>query len=538
MRLFSSLAALYIHPQNLLAMLPCRFWKSALFLGVVLLFAPQAEAQTKDVTWRLDRVTCHEVGAVLSYEGSVQASGGEWRAVLGNLPSDIDVSSAQIELPDGMQLVAVNKTTPLPDVADDVAYLSKQADAKRLALGLELALLEAVDQERAYLEANRSIGGGGEVLLVDDVEEMRHYLAQRFQELALDRVDIATNVAALEKEVASADRDLQMLLNEAAQPTHALELVMSGQGRGLARVHVATQQAGWVSSYDVSWEESKGQLRLERFARVVQTTGEDWSQVALELRTGQPMGLNPVPQVRPQLQSADRASYDGYCANVQWVNSRLQDAGARQDVLRGQGALASNWEMEADQRVSVAGNGDAARVWLDAHALDATPRWTARPQTSETALRSCHTKSWMDIRALSGEGRIFQENAMVGVLPLNMPSWGDSLVVQLGMDDGVRSTTELRADESGTRRLSGKRVVEQVRVVKVHNQGSSVATVDVVEQLPLGGDMEVEAEAGGMWDASTGEVRWPAVQVPASGSWEATLRVRIVVPKNGSVVGL
>ncbi|MGB1577820.1 MAG: hypothetical protein ACPG9S_07365, partial [Flavobacteriales bacterium] len=142
------------------------------------------------------------------------------------------------------------------------------------------------------------------------------------------------------------------------------------------------------------------------------------------------------------------------------------------------------------------------------------------------------------IRALSGEGRIFQENAMVGVLPLNMPSWGDSLVVQLGMDDGVRSTTELRADESGTRRLSGKRVVEQVRVVKVHNQGPSVATVDVVEQLPLGGDMEVEAEAGGMWDASTGEVRWPAVQVPASGSWEATLRVRIVVPKNGSVVGL
>ena len=141
---------------------------------------------------------------------------------------------------------------------------------------------------------------------------------------------------------------------------------------------------------------------------------------------------------------------------------------------------------------------------------------------------------------LSGEGRMFQGNAMVGVLPLNMPSWGDSLNIELGFDDNVRATMALLQEESGTRMLSGKRVVEQVRALTVHNYGKAVATVDVVEELPMaaGWDIQVEPSSGGVWDANTGEVTWPGVQVPASGTWEATIRVRIVVPKRGSVVGL
>ena len=52
---------------------------------------------------------------------------------------------------------------------------------------------------------------------------------------------------------------------------------------------------------------------------------------------------------------------------------------------------------------------------------------------------------------------------------MNMPAWGDSLVVQLGLDDQIRSTTKLVADESGTKKLTGKHIVEQVRTIQVFN---------------------------------------------------------------------
>ena len=440
-----------------------------------------------------------------------------------------------------MRLVAINKSTTLPDASDDLAWMAKQVEAKRLALDLEQALLFALDQERAYLEANRHIGGGQEVLLVDDVEEMRHYLAQRHQELALDRVDIASNVRSLETQLAAATADFDAFQLESQTTLHALELVVSGKGRGKARIEVATARAGWVSSYDVSWDENEAQLQISRFARVVQTTGQPWKNVALELRTGQPLRGAVRRQFKAQLQSRAEVSYDGYCANVQWVNSGLSDARARQDVLTGQGALASNWRMAVADKVDVAGTGEAARVFLDAQKVEATPRWEARPATSEEAIRACDTHAWMGLKMLSGEGRMFQGNAMVGVLPLNMPSWGDSLHVELGFDDGVRTTATLLQDESGTRRMSGKRVIEQVRLIAVHNAGKENKTVRVVEDLPMapGWEMEVEATGGGVWDADAGEVTWLEAEVPADGVWEAKVSIRIVVPKRGGhVVGL
>ncbi|MEC8113763.1 MAG: DUF4139 domain-containing protein, partial [Bacteroidota bacterium] len=230
------------------------------------------------------------------------------RVLLEGLPEDVDVAHAKVELPAGIALVSINKVKTAPDVADDVAWLTKQVDARRLALDLELALLHSLDQERAYLEANRSIGSENEVLLVDDVEEMRHYLAQKHQELALRRVDIASNVRDLELQLQSAESDLAALKAEATREMHGLELVLAGEGRGSIELEVATQRAGWVSSYDVSWDDQTGQLDVRRYARVVQTTGMDWDDVALELRTGQPIGTIAPRRSRSEIEMREGAA--------------------------------------------------------------------------------------------------------------------------------------------------------------------------------------------------------------------------------------
>ena len=65
----------------------------------------------------------------------------------------------------------------------------------------------------------------------------------------------------------------------------------------------------------------------------------------------------------------------------------------------------------------------------------------------------------MELAMLSGEGRVFRGNTMVGGVPVNMPAWGDSLVVALGRDQEVRVKRSMLQDESGTRRWSGKTVV-------------------------------------------------------------------------------
>jgi hypothetical protein len=145
----------------------------------------------------------------------------------------------------------------------------------------------------------------------------------------------------------------------------------------------------------------------------------------------------------------------------------------------------------------------------------------------------------MDAGFLSGEGRVFQDGAMLGVMPLNMPSWGDSLNVRLGADETVRIARALLRDESGTKRLSGKTVVKQVRQLQVFNLEPSVASVSVVETLPWssGWDVSVEPSAGGVYDKDTGEVRWDGVQVDQDMPWTAEVVLKVVLPKGQALVG-
>ena len=109
----------------------------------------------------------------------------------------------------------------LPDLESVLDVAHKDVEGRTLALELEEALLQALDQERVFLEYNRSIGGDGEVLLVDDVEEMRHYLAQKHRELSLERVDLVSNIRAggwLDE----ARRTLRALEARAASPSASL----------------------------------------------------------------------------------------------------------------------------------------------------------------------------------------------------------------------------------------------------------------------------------------------------------------------------
>ena len=146
----------------------------------------------------------------------------------------------------------------------------------------------------------------------------------------------------------------------------------------------------------------------------------------------------------------------------------------------------------------------------------------------------------MDVRMLSGEGRMFDGRVMMGVLPVNMPAWGDSLNIELGFDGLVRATSQLKRRGSGTKKSSGKRVLNQERAIKVFNDGQEPATVEVVETIPTGEgwNMEVTPTMGGVWDMERREVRWANVTVPPQGSWEAEVAVRIALPKGASVIGL
>ena len=290
----------------------CRIFSiEALFLALLCTFSFIVLAQSNEVDWNLDRVTCHEVGAVLTFNAMLNGAANAQTIRLSGLPSDVDVANAQIALPDGMRLISTKRFAADADMDAAISRQEKQVEARRLALDLEMALLAALNQEQAFLEANRNIAGN-DILLVDDVEEMRNYVVERHEALELERVDLKSNIRGLERVLADEEAALAELLAGAQTPSHTLELVVAGGGSGLAEIRVATQQAGWVSSYDLAWNDQEGTLNLGRYAQVIQTTGTDWRNVQLELRTGRPLGMTSRTQERPKLHKSEEVAFGGY----------------------------------------------------------------------------------------------------------------------------------------------------------------------------------------------------------------------------------
>jgi hypothetical protein len=56
-----------------------------------------------------------------------------------------------------------------------------------------------------------------------------------------------------------------------------------------------TAHAGWVPSYDLKVESVSKPLKLIQKARIIQTTGFDWSQVKLNLSTSYPSQHGDAP---------------------------------------------------------------------------------------------------------------------------------------------------------------------------------------------------------------------------------------------------
>ena len=78
-------------------------------------------------------------------------------------------------------------------------------------------------------------------------------------------------------------------------------------GRGNAVVQVATQRAGWVSSYDVSWDDRKASW-TSAYARVVKPRA-GLVRRGIGVAPGQPLEHAQRRSVKPQLVSAADVTY-------------------------------------------------------------------------------------------------------------------------------------------------------------------------------------------------------------------------------------
>ncbi|MEN0062780.1 MAG: mucoidy inhibitor MuiA family protein [Myxococcota bacterium] len=488
--------------------------------------APNSELQ--DITVFLDhaRVTRTQRLTLAAGRHTVRFEG---------LPLALRPEGIDARIIDGFGRVAsVELLSGQGDVESTGAITQVRDDAKELArkLGQVQDRIEALLAKRAYLRRAVLPNQASQSPVVRELRDMMDYVGSAERTLA---EELRTQ-EQLAEELGDA---LRPLLTRLADPLATGRTVKVGVEVDdpkpiTVALRYAVSGASWRPAYDARL--LGGEVVLEQFGVVRQSTGEAWTDARLELSTAavSPAGERPPltpwvlggPGVATQVEVGagvfTEVGIDATAASQGLIASDLQAE------VRGNGALV----FAIEGRRTIKGDDSAQRVPIARQRLSAKASFSTVPRQALEVHRLITVGYDGGFPLLPGPVTTFVRGDYVGrgIIPSVVP--GEALTLSFGPHDGFRVRRQLvtrkreKAGGSKFRYTLGFRI-------SVVNHTDSTATIEVRDQIPVSREGRISVKvlelSNGTLDETSGQIRWtPRVEPGADQTMD--LAFQIVAP--------
>ncbi len=497
----------------------------ALAAFVALLAAPAAFAEdaARSVDSRIARVTVYEDRALVSRTARASLAAGATRVAFEHLPPGLDEASIRARCGAARVLGVDLETVHLAREGREAVLAAKQAldAAHRKTSDAEMTLAEAKDRwdllrsVRAKGVERAEAGLAGQTPLdVTQVGELVEYVSKQAASSRKDVLDATAALDAAKVEEDAARARLAQLESGRdrveARVVVTLEAAAAGDADVLLQYAVAN--ASWKPVYDLRVDEDFSGASLGLSAVVVQRTGEDWKDVAIELTTAQPSAgaappepspwriwlPRPVPHgvvaerevAGPPAAKAELKDKEGRAADALELELRKDEA--FEPLMRRSGLVVA---FESQLPASIASDGQPSRVALARFDMKPDVRWTAFPRATDKVFVTAKMTNATASPLPAGEARVFVGADYVG--PMRLSDWGvgKEVEVGLGVDREVEVERERLKDERSTEGLFSKDTVHtQAFRITVRNHRDRAIAVRLLDQIPVSNDEDLEVK--------------------------------------------
>jgi uncharacterized protein (TIGR02231 family) len=281
---------------------------------------------------------------------------------------------------------------------------------------------------------------------------------------------------------------------------------------GVFKVSYRINNAGWQPYYDAKLAVPKdgvaAKIELVRRAEVLQSTTENWDNVALTLSTARPAGASTAPDIFEEELLARDGEYDGRSklqsridetsvakAAAPAMTELAQDAGAanerkeRTDVVQRQAfveAVGFQANYKIAGRISVDNSGTSKRVRISGDDLDSKLSVISVPRIDSNAYLTAEFVAKGDGPMLPGMVNLYRDGVYVGQGALPLLTVGEDAKLGFGVDDMVkvaRKEIKRRTGEEGF--ISSSNVEERAWDITVKNLHAFAVPVTVMDRLPF-----------------------------------------------------
>src|SRR6185312_13674980 len=256
--------------------------------------AAPLRAADLDAASTIDAVTVYPDGATVTRVITLDLPSGDNTLVAKDFPLTLDPSSLRVEGEGGAKLTigAIDAKPPRPAPPADLSEIDRKIEAlKDQRTDLDGAIASAGARKKfAERFAESSPAGLGEKGEARPLSDWRAAFAAVAEEVA----DADTTIRDAQRKQRGLDREIARLEQDRnAKPPSKLEvridLASAAATRATLRVTYAVRNAHWTPLYDARLDtgakDRKPSLELVRRAEIAQSTGEDWSNVRLDVST-------------------------------------------------------------------------------------------------------------------------------------------------------------------------------------------------------------------------------------------------------------
>lgn len=539
--------------------------------------APRAEAADVDATSSVDAVTVYPDGASVTRVVTVDLPAGENTLLLKDFPLTLDAASLRVEGEADATLTigAIDTKPPRAAPPVNLPEIDKRIEALKDDRADLDGTIAAAEARRKFAErfAETSPAGIGEKGEARPIAEWRTAFAAVADEVAA--ADSAIREA--QRKQRDVDREIARLeADRAVKPSNKLEvnigLAASAPAKATLHISYSMPNARWKPIYDARLDtgakDRKPLLELVRRAEITQATGEDWSNVSLNVSTVRSAPGGNAPEVKslivqypappaltkiaPAAASADRlaaASPD----RLRSINSMLPAVGVLQ---------AANEEKAAEQQATVDVSGfqvkfripgrvsvvasegpKSLRISTATIAPDLVVR--SAPVVDATAFLEASFIQSEDAPLLPGRISIYRDGMFVGRSQMTAASKEEKVRLGFGADDKVKVVRSVVKRNEGSAGLIVTTAKTDERAFKttIRNGHDFPIKVAIEDQLPVSENDDIQVE---MLPSTTpptttnlrerrGVLEW-AVEVRPSEVKEIALAWRVRWPKDKGVV--
>jgi uncharacterized protein (TIGR02231 family) len=486
---------------------------------VVLAGLAQARAADLDASSAVDAVTVYPDGASVTRVITLDLPAGDNSAVLKDFPLTLDPSSLRVEGEATAKLTigAIDARPPRAAPPVNLPELDKRIEALKDERANLQGAVDAATARRKFAErfAEASPAGIGDKGEARPISEWRAAFAAVAEEVASADTairDAERKQRELDRQIAQAEQD------RAQKPPSKLEvridLAAAAATKATLRVTYAVRNSRWTPLYDARLDtgtkDRKPALELVRRAEITQSTGEDWSNVALSVSTvrtargGKAPDLNSLIVQYPQLQRPMPASAP--------IGAAMDSA--RQFARGGLAKLAEPQAERADEQQAVADVGGfqvmfkiPGRVSLGASegakslrvsSVTLAPDLAVRavPVKDPTAFLEASFKQNEDAPLLPGRVSIYRDGSFVGRGQMAAASKDETVRLGFGADDKIKIERAVVKRNEGSAGLimTTSKTDERSFKTTVRNGHDFPIKIAIEDQLPVSENEEIQVE--------------------------------------------